>query len=103
VRSELGDVLPEHGVDAVLAAYRGEGRRLVATAQAVDLVGRALRGEMFRPQIRAETAGPRQQSPRQQSPKQQGPEQQSPRQQSPRQQGPKQQGPKQQGPEQRES
>jgi hypothetical protein len=107
-RSELGDVLPEHGVDAVLAAYRGEGRRLVATAQAVDLVGRALRGEMFRPQIRAETAGPRQQSPKQQGPKQQGPKQQGPKQQGPKQQGPKQQGPNQQGPnqqgpEQRES
>ncbi len=34
-------------------AYRSEGRRLVATAQAVDLVARALRGEVFRPQIRA--------------------------------------------------
>jgi hypothetical protein len=49
-RSELGEVLPPHGVDAVLAAYRGEGRRLVATAQAVDLVARALGGEVFRPQ-----------------------------------------------------
>jgi hypothetical protein len=52
-RSELGEVLPPHGIDSVLAAYRSEGRRLVATAQAVDLVARALRGEVFRPQIRA--------------------------------------------------
>jgi hypothetical protein len=52
-RSELGELLPQHGIDAVLAAYQGEGRRLLATAQAVDLVGRALRGETFRPQIRA--------------------------------------------------
>jgi hypothetical protein len=52
-RSELGDALPEHGVDAVLAAYQSEGRRLVATAQAVDLVARALRGEPFRPPLRA--------------------------------------------------
>jgi hypothetical protein len=57
-RSELGEVLPQHGVDAVLAAYRGEGRRLVATAQAVDLVARALRGEVFRPQIRADRDRP---------------------------------------------
>jgi hypothetical protein len=52
-RSELGEVLPQHGIDAVLAAYRCEGRRLVATAQAVDLVARGLRGETFRPRIHA--------------------------------------------------
>ena len=51
-RTELGDVLPVHGLDAVLAAYRSEGRRLVATACAVDLVARALRGEVFTPQLR---------------------------------------------------
>lgn len=48
-RTDLGDVLPPPGVDAVLAAYRSEGSRLVATTRAVDLVGRALRGEVFRP------------------------------------------------------
>jgi hypothetical protein len=52
-RSELGEVLPLHGIDAVLAAYRGEGRRLAATARAVDLITRALRGEGFRPQLRS--------------------------------------------------
>ena len=52
-RTELGGALPPHGVDAVLEAYRSEGRRLVATAQAVDLMARALRGEVFRPQLRA--------------------------------------------------
>ena len=52
-RSELGEALPPHGIDSVLVAYRSEGRRLVATAQAVDLVARALHGEVFRPQIRA--------------------------------------------------
>jgi hypothetical protein len=51
-RTELGDVLPVPGLDAVLAAYRSEGRRLVATACAVDLVARALRGEVFTPQLR---------------------------------------------------
>jgi hypothetical protein len=52
-RSELGEALPPHGLDAVLAAYRGEGQRLVATARAVDLVTRALRGEVFRPPLRS--------------------------------------------------
>jgi hypothetical protein len=50
-RTELGAALPPHALDAVLAAYRAEGRRLVATAQAVDLVARALRGEVFTPQL----------------------------------------------------
>ena len=52
-RSELGEVLPPRGVDAVLAAYQAEGRRLVAIARAVNLVTRALRGEVFRPQLRS--------------------------------------------------
>jgi hypothetical protein len=52
-RTELGAALPPHALDAVLAAYRAEGRRLVATAQAVDLVARALRGEVFTPQLQA--------------------------------------------------
>lgn len=50
-RTELGAALPPHALDAVLAAYRAEGRRLVATARAVDLVARALRGEVFTPQL----------------------------------------------------
>jgi hypothetical protein len=50
-RTELGEALPPHALEAVLAAYRAEGRRLVATAQAVDLVARALRGEVFTPQL----------------------------------------------------
>jgi hypothetical protein len=50
-RTELGTALPPHALDAVLAAYRAEGRRLVAAAQAVDLVARALRGEVFTPQL----------------------------------------------------
>jgi hypothetical protein len=50
-RSELGDVLPPQGLDAVLAAYQAEGSRLVATALAVDLVGRGLRGEKFAPRL----------------------------------------------------
>jgi hypothetical protein len=56
-RTELGDVLPVPGLDAVLAAYRSEGSRLVATACAVDLVARALRGEVFTPQLRNAPGG----------------------------------------------
>jgi hypothetical protein len=55
-RTELGTALPPHALDAVLAAYRAEGRRLVATAQAVDLVARALRGEVFTPQLQDDPA-----------------------------------------------
>ena len=51
-RTELAS-LPPGGVDAVLEVYRAEGRRLVETAQALDLVGRALRGEVFTPQLGA--------------------------------------------------
>jgi hypothetical protein len=46
-RTELADTLPPHAVDTVLAAYRKEGARLAATARAVSLVERALRGESF--------------------------------------------------------
>jgi hypothetical protein len=49
-RTELGDVLPVSGVDAVLAAYRSEGHRLVTAARAADLVERALRGKELTPQ-----------------------------------------------------
>jgi len=54
-RTELGDALPPHALDAVLAAYRAEGRRLVAAARAADLVARALRGEVFTPQLQEAT------------------------------------------------
>jgi hypothetical protein len=56
-RTELGGVLPVSGVDAVLAAYRSEGHRLVTAARAADLVERALRGQEFTPQLH-ETPGP---------------------------------------------
>jgi hypothetical protein len=56
-RTELGGVLPVSGVDAVLAAYRSEGHRLVTAARATDLVERALRGKEFAPQLH-ETPGP---------------------------------------------
>ena len=54
-RTEVGGALPPHALEALLAAYRAEGRRLVATAQAVDLVARALRGEVFTPQLQDAT------------------------------------------------
>jgi hypothetical protein len=46
-RAELADCVPPHAVDEVLATYRKEGFKLAATAHAVDLVERALRGEVF--------------------------------------------------------
>jgi len=56
-RTDLSDVLPVSGVDAVLAAYRSEGHRLVTAARAADLVERALRGQEFTPQLH-EAPGP---------------------------------------------
>ena len=50
-RAELGKDLPPDGMTAVLAAYQAEGRRLVITAGAVELVSRALRGERFVAQL----------------------------------------------------
>ena len=50
-RTELAEALPPHAVDAVLATYRAEGRRLAATARAVILVERAMRGEAFVPSL----------------------------------------------------
>ena len=51
-RTELAAALPPHAVDSVLAAYRKEGARLAATARAVALVERALRGEAVAPAIK---------------------------------------------------
>jgi hypothetical protein len=50
-RAELGGDLPPGGINAILDVYRTEGRRLVATAKAVDLVSRALHGQEFVPQL----------------------------------------------------
>jgi hypothetical protein len=57
-RTELAGVLPPHAIDTVLAAYRKEGARLAATAQAVDLIERALRGEVFTPKMSLPPAAP---------------------------------------------
>ncbi len=59
-RTELAGTLPPHAIDTVLAAYRKEGARLAATARAVGLVERALRGEVFTPKMSpTTTAQPR--------------------------------------------
>jgi hypothetical protein len=58
-RAELGEDLPPGGLAAVLSAYQTEGQRLVATARAVDLVGRALRGETFVPGLANSPGGRR--------------------------------------------
>ena len=50
-RTELAGALPPQAIDTVLAAYRKEGARLAATARAVSLVERALRGEVFTPKM----------------------------------------------------
>jgi len=55
-RTELAGALPPHAIDTVLAAYRKEGARLAATARAVGLVERALRGEVFTPTMQDKRA-----------------------------------------------
>jgi hypothetical protein len=57
-RSELDGTMPPHAIDTVLAAYRKEGARLAATARAVGLVERALRGEAFTPTMASPHASP---------------------------------------------
>jgi hypothetical protein len=84
-RTELGDVLPVSGVDAVLAAYRSEGHRLVTAARAADLVERALRGKEFTPQLH-EAPGPpgqQEQQERQERPAQPTPGKQKAKQPTP--------------------
>lgn len=49
VRTELAETVPPHAVDAVLAVYRTEGRRLAASAKAVELVEQALKSERVLP------------------------------------------------------
>ena len=69
-RTELAGTLPPHAIDTVLAAYRKEGARLAATARAVGLIERALRGEVFTPKmspapaVRPRTAEPTTARPR---------------------------------------
>jgi hypothetical protein len=73
-RTELAGVLPPHAIDTVLAAYRKEGARLAATAEAVDLVERALRGEVFTPKMSLPPAVPERQSAEPEGTEQERPE-----------------------------
>jgi hypothetical protein len=50
-RTELSDTVPPHGVEAVLDIYRREGTRLVAIAEAIELVDSALHGTSFTPKL----------------------------------------------------
>lgn len=79
-RTELAGALPPHAIDTVLAAYRKEGARLAATAQAVDLVERALRGEVFTPTMSLPPVAPEPQSagPERTGPGDAGPERTEP-------------------------
>ena len=65
-RTELAGALPPHAIDTVLAAYRKEGARLAATARAVGLVERALRGEIFTSKMSPSMTAPPQLAPPQQ-------------------------------------
>src|SRR6266571_3913298 len=108
-RTELAGALPPHAIDTVLAAYRKEGARLAATAEAVDLVERALRGEVFTPGMSLPPAAPgprgtepqgaQQHNAEQDSAEQDSPEQDSPEQHSPEQHSPEQHSPEQHSPE----
>jgi hypothetical protein len=73
-RTELAGALPPHAIDTVLAAYRKEGARLAATAEAVDLVERALRGEVFTPRMSLPSAEPRSEGPESAEPRGTGPQ-----------------------------
>ena len=77
-RTELAGALPPHAIDTVLAAYRKEGARLAATARAVGLVERALRGEVFTPKMSPSTTAPPQPAPPQPAPPQPAPPQPAP-------------------------
>lgn len=48
-RTDLAQAMPPHAVDAVLTAYRREGRRLVAASRSVEMLERALRDGAVRP------------------------------------------------------
>ena len=73
-RTELAGALPPHAIDTVLAAYRKEGARLAATAEAVNLVERALRGEVFTPTMSLPSAAPQSEEPQSAEPSGTGPE-----------------------------
>jgi hypothetical protein len=51
LRAELSGLVPPDVIDAAIAAYDREGRRLVATGRQVALVAAALRGERWVPRL----------------------------------------------------
>ena len=51
VRAELGDLVGPDVIDAAIAAYDREGRRLLAAGKQVELVSAALRGERWVPRL----------------------------------------------------
>lgn len=51
VRADLRGVVPPEAVDAAIAAYDREGRRLVAAGRQVELVAAALRGDRWVPRL----------------------------------------------------
>src|SRR5712691_3547501 len=99
-RTELAGTLPPHAIDTVLAAYRKEGARLAATASAVGLVERALRGEVFTPTLSPPaTAGPVTAHPKAAEPQAAEPKAAEPRTAGPEAAGPEAAGPEAAGPE----
>jgi hypothetical protein len=50
-RAELRDAVPPEAVEAALAAYERESRRLITVARAVELVDEALRGTRYVPRL----------------------------------------------------
>lgn len=51
---DLKDHLPPHAIEAVLDVYRHEGPRLVRLARSIEVVTRALRGEVFTATLRGQ-------------------------------------------------
>ena len=51
VRQELRDLVPPEVVEAAIAAYDREGRRLVQAGRQVELVAEALRGKRWVPRL----------------------------------------------------
>ena len=108
-RTELAGALPPHAIDTVLAAYRKEGARLAATAQAVDLIERALRGEVFTPKMSLPPTAPEPQSaepvgtePERTEPRRTGRQSAEPERTEPERTGPERTEPERTGPERTE-
>ncbi|GAC1440968.1 MAG: hypothetical protein NVSMB55_07520 [Mycobacteriales bacterium] len=51
VRAELGGLVPPEVIEAAIAAYDREGRRLVAAGKQVEQVAAALRGQRWIPRL----------------------------------------------------